>query len=44
MLAKYTVDSFAKKFNLTRQSAINKLAKLKKQGYVNSIKLSELRS
>ena len=31
MLKKYTVDSFAKEFNLTRQSAINKLSRLKKK-------------
>lgn len=31
---KYTVETFAKKNNLTRQSAINKLSKLKKQGLV----------
>jgi len=34
MEGKYTVETFAKKNNLTRQSAINKLSKLKKQGLV----------
>ncbi len=31
---KYTVELFAEEQELTRQSAINKLSKLKKQGYV----------
>ena|SRR3989344_3387805 len=31
---KYTIETFAKKQDLTRQSAINLLSKLKKQGYV----------
>lgn len=31
---KYTVETFAKKQGLSRQSAINLLSKLKKQGYV----------
>ncbi|MBU1975782.1 MAG: MarR family transcriptional regulator [Nanoarchaeota archaeon] len=34
MQGKYTVELFAKERNLTRQSAINLLSKLKKQGYV----------
>ncbi len=32
---KYTVETFAKKQNITRESALNKLSKLKKQGYVH---------
>jgi hypothetical protein len=32
---KYTVETFAQKNNLTRQSAINKLSKLKKAGLVS---------
>ncbi|MFH0876241.1 MAG: hypothetical protein V1859_09965 [archaeon] len=32
---KYTAETFAKEQNLTRQSALNLLSKLKKQGYVN---------
>ncbi len=31
---KYTVEIFAKDYNLIRASAINKLSKLKKEGYV----------
>jgi hypothetical protein len=31
---KYTVESFADKNDLTRASAINKLSKLKKEGYI----------
>jgi hypothetical protein len=31
---KYTAETFAKKHNLARQSAINLLSKLKKRGYV----------
>ena len=30
---KYTIELFAEKHNLTRDSAINKLSKLRKQGY-----------
>jgi len=30
---KYTAELFAEKHNLTKDSAINKLSKLKKQGY-----------
>lgn len=33
---KYTIKTFAKKQNLTRQSAINLLSRLKKQGYVQT--------
>jgi DNA-binding transcriptional regulator LsrR (DeoR family) len=32
---KYTIDLFAEKYNLTRQSAINLLSKLKDKGYVS---------
>ena len=34
MEGKYTVELFAKELNLNRQSALNRLSKLKKQGYV----------
>ncbi len=34
MEGKYTVEIYAKKRHLARQSAINELSKLKKQGYV----------
>lgn len=33
---KYTIETFAKKQNLTRQSALNLLSRLKKQGYVQT--------
>jgi len=33
---KYTVETFAKERNLTRQSAINLLSKLRKQGHVST--------
>lgn len=36
MLVKHTVDSFVKEHNYSRQYAINKLSKLKKEGYVVS--------
>lgn len=33
MLEKHTIETFAKKYNLTRQSALNKLSKLKKENF-----------
>lgn len=34
LLAKHTVETFAKENNLTRESAINKLSKLKKENFI----------
>lgn len=35
LTGKFTIKTYAEKNNLTRQSAINKLSKLKKQGYLS---------